>query len=158
MGSNRASSFSPEQDAIIVRDWPAMVEVHAIIAKCAAVPGRQGLSPMAVSHRASHLGVKRPAGWQRQAALYVRASGAGWRGPGTASGGRPRASAGPSGVRAVPLRELIRIGRELGLSGSACLDPERVSLAARRADPSAVGYRLVNLGGTMRAPNVGWEP
>ena len=47
---------------------------------------------------------------------------------------------------AVPLRELVRIGRSLGVKGDACLDAERVSRAARKADPGCAGYRVVSYG------------
>lgn len=58
--------------------------------------------------------------------------------------------------RAVPLHELIRVGRELGLSPEQAMDPERVSRAARRDDPGHPGY--VELGRKLRTLGHGLTP
>jgi len=56
----------------------------------------------------------------------------------------------------VPLREMVRLGRELGLSADAAMDVARLNAALRRADPAHPGYseagrKLVGLGHGLRA-------
>lgn len=161
-----AVTMSPEQDAVIRAGYAAGDDMTTIIAACLAVPGRRDLKPTAIIHRARKLKIIRPVGWRRGLMLRVKA--------------RLRAETGdrrnvPSRVRrrvgkpddvwprqatatshAVPLRELIRIGRDLGLRGDACLDAERVSKAARQVDPTCAGYRLVSLGSTPRVTEPTW--
>ena len=62
MGSH-ITRFSPEQDAIIRRDWPAGIDVNRVILNCRNVEGRHDLEPRNVSQRAIYLHVTRPAGW-----------------------------------------------------------------------------------------------
>jgi hypothetical protein len=56
----------------------------------------------------------------------------------------------------VPLHTMIRIGRELGLTVEQAMDPERVSRAVRRDDPSHPGY--VEAGRRLRTLGHGLTP
>lgn len=134
-----ASRCTPEQDAVLTRDWTAGVDVHAILARLQAIPmGRAFATIPQIYTRVRALKLQRPADWTRTAQLRVVAEGrGGWAAHHGPRGGRKGAQPIP-----VPLRELIRHGRELGLAVERAMDVDAVSRAMRRAVPGHPGFVL----------------
>lgn len=131
------SPYTPEQDAIILRDYPAGVPWAAIHAAVFALPGYHTDNPRAVENRAKALKVQRSIEFRKSLTRTQHAEGrCGKRGPAA----KPAQLANPI---TVTLCQLVRHARALGLVEEATVDVVAVNRAARRADKAHRGYRVL---------------
>ncbi len=129
------SKSTTDQDAIIRRMWTDGTRAEIIVDAVNATGTSYTLKQ--VQARARKLAVARPPGHQAAALLWAYANG---RSP---RGGRPTKP--PAVAIQVPLRELIRHGREFGLDVARAMDVEAVSRAARKEDHTHPGFAVVRL-------------
>ena len=133
----RTKWATPERCAFLTKYYPSQMTDTAIITRLAALPGTPLPKWKTVRQFANkELGVIRPPMMQRPLAPNH-----GKRGKQKVRqiGGAPAGN--PVGV---PLRELVRWGREYGLRGDDCLCPFAVTRAARKAEPGHPGFMVMS--------------
>lgn len=140
------TQYSPEQDAIIVEGWTAGWPRAVLLARVNAVPGRVCDRIKNISDRAGALHVLRPEWFKaecKRQEMTKRWAARRARAPAPVAPVAPAPKLDPPKPVRVPLSELIRLGRGLGLTVSDSMDVVAVSKAQKLDDPSHPGFALL---------------
>lgn len=130
------SPYSAEQDAVIARDYPAGVPIPVIHAAVQQLPGYHTDNLRCIENRAGALKLHCSAEFRASLTKAQHFEGrCGKRGPAP----KPQL-ANPI---TVTLCQLVRYARALGLVEGDTVDVVAVNRAARRADRSHRGYRVL---------------
>lgn len=129
---------SPEQDVFLRQSWVDGLGMPEVIDGLNAIDGVKFITATQVHNRVKVLNkraeLKRPSWWHASSQkLAIKARGSSCT-----------KVKDPARRQAVPLRELIRFGSELGVPLALRLDVDAVSRAAKRADRKHPGYVVVN--------------